>query len=347
MSPAVVQQALRRGQDCEARGEFAAALTCYEEAVAYVRVLPQGEPEIRRLHGVVWMNCGNALQRAEGETRLASAVKAYDEAIALLGTLPLDARPDYRNHLGATWLNRGHALIAGGRIAEAIDSCRQAIAQLERLPIAADPNFCLNLAGAWTNLAHAYLTEHDRALAHLAESPEPARKAARTALGLLADVERAHPAFAEMSLRARRALVTAIGALLVGLPDPAELASEASDAIDDGLALAREWEVRDPNVSLRPLAVRLFRLGAYLYGTHQPHFLAEFVLENFAHPGFAADSEFQRVADETIAGALAAAVRPQVFDANEPASVRRLETVRTLREAQRQLARFNISSPSA
>jgi tetratricopeptide (TPR) repeat protein len=338
-SIAHAQESLRRGQDSEARGEFAAALACYDEAIAALRRLPNGDQEVRRLLGVAWMNCGNALQRFAGDVSLASAVKSYDEAIALLRTLPVETVPELRNHLGAAWLNRGHALITGGRTAEAVESFGHAIGHLEKLPIGDDPYFRLNLAGAWTNLAHAHLTT----------SPETAQQAARTALALLADVEHAHAAFAEMSLRARRALVTAIGGLLVTGGAGVELASEASDAIDDGLALARHWEERDPTPPLRPLALRLFRLGAQLYRTHQPHFLAEFLLENLAHAGFAEDAAFRAAADEALGSALAALHRPQLLVADTPESMRLLETARSLRAAQEHLSTLRplFSSPSA
>ena len=57
-----------------------------------------------------------------------------------------------------------------------------------------------------------------------------------------------------------------------------DLAQEAGDAADQGLGLIRHWETRGVR-HFRPLAARLHRFGAQLYLIHQPHFLAEFLLE--------------------------------------------------------------------
>jgi hypothetical protein len=54
---------------------------------------------------------------------------------------------------------------------------------------------------------------------------------------------------------------------------------EATDAVDDGLALARGWEQRGvPH--FRPLAFDLFRFGARVYARYQPQFLDEFIADN-------------------------------------------------------------------
>jgi tetratricopeptide (TPR) repeat protein len=321
---------LRCGQGLEARGDFRAALAFYDEAIATLRALPSDDLELRRVHGVAWMNRGNALQKIADQPSLSSAVEAYDAAIALLRSLPLETIPAHRNHLGAAWLNRGHALLTAGEMPGAIASFEQAIAHLETLPLTplSDENAAhrLNLAGAHVNRAHASL------------GPASARSAhsARAALALLAPVERRGATFVEMSLRARRALVMAIGEQLVGARDIAALAAEASDAIDDGLALAREFH--PGGALLRPLALRLFRLGAQFYRTHQPHFLAEFVLENLTSAAFGGDAEFRVVAAETIAHALASLQRPQLLVAGTAETERKLATVQTLRAAQAQLS---------
>lgn len=322
---------LKQGQTLEAGGHLAEAITAYEKAV-------RAAPDARE-RGLAQMNRGNALQKLAADPRaddaqrneaIGSAVHAYDEAIALFRTLPCDTEPALRNHLGAAWLNRGHALLATDDVPAVVDSFRHAVAELEQLPVNENPNYRLNLAGAWTNLAHALLG-----------APAEARVAAQSALALVVDVERAHPLFAEMSLRARRALVTAIGALLVTTAAPAALASEASDAIDDGLDLARECEQRGA-AHLRPLAARLFRMGTQLYRVHQPHFLAEFVLENIAPNAFAADAEFRAAAAEALDLALADLRRPQLFIAGTPEADRSLTTLRELRAAREQLSALGI-----
>lgn len=338
---------VNHGQAHEARGDFSAALACYDEAVARLRGADLSAPEIRRQLGVAWMNRGNALQKVADAASLAAAVRAYDEAIAVLRTLPIDATPAHRNHYGAAWVNRGHAQLAAGDIPGAAASFEEAVAILATLPLAESPYYLLNLTGAWTNLAHARLTApppETRASAF-----EAAGDAARQALRLLAAAERTHAAFAEMGLRARRALVTALGerlvlAEVVGAPT-ARLASAASDAVDEGLALAREWEERGV-AELRPLTLRLFRMGAQLYRLHQPHFLAEFLLETLEVPAFAADEAFRATAREAIGRALAAVNRPQLFIAGTPDADRLLTTARTLRQAADRIAKLTPQLPT-
>lgn len=328
---------LQNGQGLQNQGRLDEALGLYDRAIAAVYQAPETDINARRLLGVIWMNRGNALQQVGTAVSLADAVTAYDEAIAVFDTLPIATEPLLRNHLGAAWLNRGHALLVASD-ASGIASFEQAIAHLEKLPLDADPHFRLNLAGAWTNLANATL----------GTTPDRARFAARSALGHVAPAERAHEAFALMSLRARRSLVMAIGEMLrtgqAGAQPPAELVSEATDAIDDGLTIAREFEALG-GTQLRPLAQRLFRLGAQIYGTHQPHFLGEFLTEHLAVPSFAADPEFRTAAEQALGQALAAAQRPQFLVAGQADTTRALATVQALRAAQQQLSDlFNVSS---
>jgi tetratricopeptide (TPR) repeat protein len=341
----VVATLLAAGQAHEARGEFPAAIAAYDEALARLRGTDLNAPEVRRQLGLTWMNRGNALQKIAEADAADASVRAFDEAIAVLRTLPFETVPDDRNHYGAAWVNRGHAQMTTGDFAGAIASFESAIGVLAPLPLEANPYFLLNLTGAWTNLAQAHLAlvQTERATAFV-----QAGAAAENALGLLAPVERAHPAFTEMSLRARRALVTALGEQLVhadvqGTPT-AELASAASDAVDEGLSLARLCEEHGIT-HLRPLALRLFRMGAQLYRLHQPHFLAEFVLETFEVPNFAADADFQAVASEEIRRALAAVNRPQLFVAGTRDSDRLLDTSRALRAAADRVAA--LAQPSA
>lgn len=328
---------LQRGQALEQEGRFDEALAAYDHALALLRVAGDAaDPATRHALGIVWMNRGNALQRIGSPASLVDAVRAYDEAIAAFRTFPAEAYPPIRNHLGAAWLNRGHALIMASDAA-AITSFENAIAELAQLPLEADPFYRLNLAGAHTNLALATLTiAADRAAA-----------AARAALRVLESVERAHEAFFAMSLRARHALVLALNALLsaAGSPGAASgLVSEATDAIDDGLALARDLEQQGVSQQ-RPLAQRLFRLGTELYGLHQPHFLGEFVLEHLSAPAFAADAEFRAAADAAVTQAFATLQPSQPFIGGTPEADRRLATARSLRAAQQQLSALAAQVP--
>jgi hypothetical protein len=280
------------------------------------------------------MNRGNALQKTASTPPLRDAVRSYDEAIAILQILPLDVEPAIRNHLGAAWMNRGHALMMRAEPA-AVDSFEQAIVQLQMLPLNADPFYRLNLAGAWTNLAHALLAPASQ------DARERSRIAARNALEVLACVEHTHEDFAAMGLRARRAQVMALGDLLAAAEEKrepiADLASEATDAIEGGLAIARDFEGRGVT-QLRPLAMRLFRLGAHLYGAHQPQFLGEFLLEILDTPTLAADADFRRIANDALASTLAHLRRASLFVAGTHEGEKLLATVRSLRAAQMQLS---------
>jgi tetratricopeptide (TPR) repeat protein len=327
---------LLHGQALEAAGQLDPAIAAYDQAIATLQRIPVAalESEQRRLLGVAWMNRGNALQKAATTSKLAEAVSAYDAAIALFRLLPFDTEPRLRNHLGAAWLNRGHALIllsdAGAKA-----SFEQAISELEKLPLDDDASFRLNLAGAWTNLAHALLGRPG-----LSER-ERSRDAAHNALRMLVGAERDQAMFAAMSLRARRALVMALGELLAAAEQEGrsivELAGEATDAIDDGLAIARAFEMRG-DAQLRPLAQRLFRLGAQLYASHQPQFLGEFVLETIAAPSLAADENFLTIAAECITGALDRLQSAPLFAASDRDAEKLIATARSLRAAQSQLS---------
>ena len=332
---------LQRGQALEAEQRIKEAVAAYDHAISLVRAAGNAaEPSARLALALAWMNRGNALQKRGTPSTLADSIRAYDEAIVLFRTLPLEKQPRLRNHLGAAWLNRGHALMVVADSA-AVGSFELAIAELGQIPLDADPFFRLNFAGAHTNLAHALL----------ASAPDRAAVSARAALAAIGAAERAHEAFAGLSLRARRALVMALGALLHLAERSAqpisELATEATDVIDDGLAVAAELE-RSGRIECRPLAVRLFHLGVQIYGAHQPHFLDEFVTETLATPGFGSDAEFRAIAETALSQTLDRVQRSGIFLADTPDAKRRLETVRSLRATQEHLStlRAQISTHS-
>lgn len=346
-APQPFELLLQRGQALENDGRFDEALSAYDHALALLRVAGNSaDPATRRALGLAWMNRANALQRIATAPSLAAAIASYDEAIVTLRLLPLETEPLNRNHLGAAWLNRGHAHIVSGNHPAAAESFIAAVRELEQLPLEKDPYFRLNLAGAHTNLAHALLSAREQNQLTAPDTATRAADAARAALHVLAEVERTHEAFAGLALRARRALVIALHALLTeaeAARQPiAELASAATDAVDDGLALARDLELHGLSHH-RPLAYRLFRMGVQLYGIHQPHFLAEFVLETLATPAFAADAEFRAISDEALQQTLATLQRAPVRP--DAASDRALETAQSLRAAQRQLAALPPFSP--
>ena len=326
---------LEKGQAKETAGQLTEAIAWYDRARADLGVA-RADAAAQRLRGVCWMNRGNALQKSGTPANLREAVRAYDEGIACFETLSIETVPVVRNHLGAAWLNRGHALMSGAKPEAAVASLERAILHLSQLPLDADVSYRLNLAGAWTNLA---LLLHP-------ELPGPACSAARSALALLEDREFTRSEFLEMSLRARRALVVALGERLVTADaageSTTELADEAVDAIEGGLSLLRRCE-RPEVVRFRALAARLFRLGVQLYRIHQPHFLAEFVLETVEYPAFENEADVVSAARDAIAETVADLHRPQLILAGTPAATRLLETLSSLRTAQHRLTCLGAS----
>ncbi len=345
MSPAEIfaqaAQLLREGQVLESRptaDSLAAALRCYEQAIVILRTLPLAQPDVRHQLALAAMNRGNALQRQNTPDSLERAIQAYDEAIAFFRTLPLDQLPDARNSLGAAWMNRGHAFhlkADPAAIVESVRSQEEAISVLRTLPLDAHPSFRINLAAAWMNQANALLAidEDDRADA-----------SAREAIVLTTPLEQQQPALADVSLKARRARCEAIGRILYrsnrrGEPTDA-LADEASDLVDDGLALSRRWESNGfPH--FRATATRLYAFGAQLYRLHLPDFLAEFLLEHLdpeQSPGAVADSpDLHFIASDTLTQAKLDLESRQRFFLDTPETSRLLDRLRTLRDAETRL----------
>ena len=367
MGQDVAREWLQRGQKLEAAGQYSHALVAYDAAIAiqadadFAETTAASRGDSRRELGIAWMNRGNAAQKIGTAPAVAEAVQAYDHAIALFGERHPDPSGTSQNHLGAAWLNRGHALLLASA-STAVDSFENAIAALSLGPGRDNAFVRRNLAGAYTNLAHALLTavpEGNAAvgppLARGLICPRAASEAAsklglytrawhsaRAALSIICGYEHPQLDFMAMSLRARRALVMALGELLAdaghaGTPT-AELRAEASDAIEDGLALTLTLgpaEFRE----LRPLAERLFRLGVQLYGTHQPHFLGEFILDLMASPSFAEDAMFVDIARSALAEALALRRASPFLTRGTPAAERALLTARSVRAAQDALER--------
>jgi hypothetical protein len=190
------------------------------------------------------------------------------------------------------------------------------------------PEHVLLLACAWMNRGNALLrTEPPRAT--------EARASALAALELLAKVEREDLLAAETVLKARYILCQAIGELLAGdvAADGAlELASAATDALEEGMRLARYWEARG-ETGFRPLLADFFRFGVAAYRAHQPHFLPEFVLENLDPArapgiGLSEDPEAHLLAADAL-GAVARDLQTDGFaEVRTPRFDRLLETLR-------------------
>jgi tetratricopeptide (TPR) repeat protein len=268
------------------------------------------------------MNRGHALLLRGDLADLTAALDAYGEAIALLRDVPLAENPSWANSLGAALMNRGHLLHRVHGIAQAsaaLDSFAEAAFLLRALPDTdAAPWPRRNLAGTLLNRANLLLDLSRHAEAAIS---------AREAVELCRPCERAESIDADLALKSRRALCDALGQLLVARgADQDALAHEASDVVDDALALIRHWAGKGES-TFRPLALRFFRYGVQLYRFHQPHFLAEFIEENLS----AGDREFRDIALDAIKATLAD--RPRHGDyltVGDPGTERRLRAWREL-----------------
>lgn len=329
-SPADTERWLRQGQWHEGRGHLDAALASYDHALA-------GAPE-PRASSVAWMNRGSVLQRFGDRERTLAALDAYDEAIARLRALASAGNPALRVSLAAALLNRSlllYRLHGCDRAAAALAASNEAESWLRPLlPTAAAPVVRRNLAGVLVNRANLRLDLGDAA---------GAADLARDAVTVITDLARRDFDCAHVTLLARRALCAALGRLLVcpGVDQDA-IVTEASDVVDAALDLARAWSAREA-ADFGPLVPRLFLFGARLYRVHQPHFLAEFLLE---HLETAPTPELLAHAAAAIAAALTDLERPHLLVAGHPETERLRATVRDLRAAQARVASLSSLLPA-
>lgn len=292
------------------------ALTYFDRALALRLDLPLDEfPRLRYGLAACWLNRGDALVRLGDPARLPAAVHAYDEGIAAMRDLDLFADPLYPRRLVIAHQNRGIARLAQGPdgLNDAVRSLAEAIAILDGEPAAAMPDREHLRAAAWMNLANVHAADPSHA------SDTAAHDAARRALTMVAELEATDPAAAEVGLKARHVLCRIVAVRLtssgapapgaidaIGAPDDLTMPDdvhEATDAVDEGLALVRQWEQRGvPHFRL--LACDLFRFGARVYARYQPQFLEEFVLENVdaaqSSREFVLSEELQAAAHEAL-----------------------------------------------
>lgn len=273
-----------------------------------------------RDRAIGWMNRAHELMLRGDDSNLTAAVECYGEAIQLLRPLPLGQNPSWANSLAAAYMNRGqllHRLHGTDQAAVALESFREAIALLQPLADSSNPWPRRNLAGTLLNRANLLLD---------LDQPGPAVSDARAALFLSDPFARDEIVEAELALKARRAVCDALGRIIVAPnADQKQVASLASDLVDESLELVRHWNAREAG-AFREIGARLFRYGAQLYRIHQPQFLAEFVEENLA----AAPGETPAIAREVIAATLADHSRGEFFVAGEDSSERRLRLCREL-----------------
>jgi tetratricopeptide (TPR) repeat protein len=267
--------------DARSPASLTEAIACFDRAIDLRRRLPlDAMPALRYGLAAGWLNRGDALTRLGGDDDLAAALAAFDEALRLLDGLPLDDDPRVRRRVAIAWHNRGLALQAegGARLADARQAFERARDLLEDPRAAVIPDRALLLATAWTNLANAWLGDES------VDAMYRAKDGAERAMAIV-DPAAVHAdlAVAEIAIKARHVLCQAI-ALVLSETDVDEAATRrhvhaATDAVDDGLAIARQWEQRGVD-RFRGLAYDLVRFGARVYSLYQPQFLNEFVIEN-------------------------------------------------------------------
>lgn len=180
--------------------------------------------------------------------------------------------------------------------------------------------------------------------AHPAERrlPEPARRRRKRSPCWRRPSSR-ELAAAEGGFKARHILCQALTALLGSSSDDAtrlDLVGRITDAVEDGLGLARTWDNAGVT-TFRPLATELFHLGALIYENHQPHFLAEFLLDHL-DPVRAGCAVPGNEGWHAIAGESLSRVRREIRNTDfgllaTPPGRRRLETLGEVRSAEARL----------
>jgi tetratricopeptide (TPR) repeat protein len=317
-----------------------ASLRWFEGAIELRRALPLNEnPWYRYVLAAGWMNRGDALTRLGSAENLGEAVRSYDQALALLQTLELESNPLFRQRLAVAWMNRGITLQERGTsdsARAALKSFDEAIAVL-RNPLAREcAEACPVLASALANRGNALLRIEP-------PSPLAAREAAEEALALTAGNEERDLLAAETGLKARHILCRAVAVQLAdrtGTIALEDLVAAATDAVDDGMKLTRDWEARG-ECRFRDLARDLFRFGARAYQMHQSQFLTEFLLENLdpshSHDAFPVDPGMHTAAHEAIACAVSEIQSDGFRFLNTPHFDRFVKTFRQLRITQTRL----------
>lgn len=326
------------------------AIGCFDEAIELRSGLPLAENCWFR-YGLIagWMNRGDALTRLGSADELREALRCYDEALTHLRELPMNESPLFIKRLAIAWLNRGVTMMkqaTPGSVAQAVQSFREAIAAARNFHSANTVEGTVLLAGAWMN--------HANALIQLSP-PEAgdARDATNEALKLCRPTEQNDASVAEIGFKARHILCQALAHLLaersIDSKQRERLLSEATDVVDDGMALARHWEARGAN-QFRAQAADLFRFGCRVYQTHQPHFLTEFLLENLdparSDGAFASNLQMHSSALDAIWHSLAEFQREGFSAVNTPRFAGMLERLRELRITEERVGKLRREIPA-
>lgn len=278
--------------------------------------------QTQRDRAVAAMNRGHESTQRNDRESLIEACSEYESAIDDLRDLPLSENPGWANSLGAALMNRAallHRIHGTARAGETLGVFSEAIAVLSPIPVESQPWAHRNLAGTLVNRANLLLD---------LQQTDKALKDVESALKLVKPGAATIRIDAEIAIKAQRALCDALGQLIVG-PDVCQdtIADRASTAVDDALALVRQWRIPGER-SLDEIGIRFFRFGVELYRRHQPQFLSEFVLENVDVNNRDQDSfsrELRAIAWEPLTQALRDCDQPALHFTGDPQTERLLE----------------------
>ena len=223
----------------------AMALEFFDRALELRSRLPyQSVPVLRYGLAACWLNRADVLARSGDAERIAAALQSYGEAIGFASSLPFADDPRFPRRLAIAHQNRGLALRQRGQpaLVESIAAFTRALEVLELDECAAISDRPYLLATVLVNLANAQVSTGTPSADALA------REAARRAIALVADGEENDASLADVGLKARHALCSALACNLdarveVDAATPEDV-HDATDAVDEGLALARRWELK-------------------------------------------------------------------------------------------------------
>ncbi|HYG23466.1 MAG TPA: hypothetical protein VEH04_11835 [Verrucomicrobiae bacterium] len=294
------------------------AISFFDQAIHLRQTLPLDALPWSRYGFIAgWMNRGDALTRLGSPAELTDAVRSFDRALAELRLLPLDMSPLFRQRLAIAWLNRGIASQQQGTHA----ALQEALRSFEQCAIAAEHAAVRQLPEGRELLAAAATNRSNTLLQLPVPRPLEARAGVREVLAGLRDGEQSNVRLAEIGLRSRHVLCRSLALLLTkpgSAGDSNQWLDEATEAVEQGLALVSHWESRGVS-SFAPMRLDLFRFGARVYQTYQPQFLTEFLLEQVdsrsnaaAMHAAALEALWRAAADVPARGGLA--VNSQRFD---------------------------------
>lgn len=320
---------------------LAEAVVCFDKAIAIRSALPRETQNVRWGLAAAWMNRGDALTRQRNPEQLPDAVRSYDEALSILQELDSFAHPPFVVRYAVAWMNRGHTLMSMGTpeaLPSAVTSFQNAIDTLRKSPTPDDQEHRSTLACCL--MCHAASISEGTTV----ENPEQVAEEVREALVLTHPFEKESLFATDVSIKSRHLLCRSLATLLdfrgASHADAGEWMTEITDAVDDGMALERHWELRGIQ-DFRPLATDLFRFGLRVFLIKQPHFISEFILECLdpeISPGAPADSpEMHHLAGEAVWDAVLDVEKRHKASASSPANTALVELLDDLHQADRRL----------